>query len=116
MLLILGSVLAAISDSVLGIIIGRALQGAGAIAGTVMALLADLTSEEQRTKAMAVVGISFGLSFAVALVTGPMIAAFGGLSAVFWARRGVTNSARIDTVPTTRATGAMMRMVRSNVR
>jgi MFS family permease len=85
LLLILGSVLAAISDSVLGIIIGRALQGAGAIAGTVMALLADLTSEEQRTKAMAVVGISFGLSFAVALVTGPMIAAFGGLSAVFWA-------------------------------
>ena len=64
--------------------LGRALQGAGAIAATVMALVADLTSTEQRTKAMAVVGMSIGLSFAVALVLGPVIAAAGGLAAVFW--------------------------------
>ncbi|MCB1844254.1 MAG: MFS transporter [Halioglobus sp.] len=80
----LGSVIAALADSVWGIILGRTLQGAGAIASTVMALVADLTSPEQRTKAMALVGISIGLSFAVALVLGPALASFGGLSAVFW--------------------------------
>lgn len=80
----LGSVVAAQADSLWGIVLGRALQGAGAIAATVMALVADLTSEEQRTKAMAVVGISIGLSFAVALVLGPVVASFGGLAAVFW--------------------------------
>lgn len=79
-----GSVLAAVADSLWGIVLGRALQGAGAIAATVMALVADLTSTEQRTKAMAVVGMSIGLSFAVALVLGPVIAAAGGLPAVFW--------------------------------
>jgi MFS family permease len=79
-----GSVLAALAESLWGIVLGRALQGAGAIAATVMALVADLTSNEQRTKAMAVVGMSIGLSFAVALVLGPVIAAAGGLSAVFW--------------------------------
>jgi MFS family permease len=80
----LGSALAATADSVGGIILGRTLQGAGAIASTVMALVADLTSEEQRTKSMALVGISIGLSFAVALVLGPAVAALSGLSGVFW--------------------------------
>lgn len=80
----LGSVIAAMSDSIGGIILGRTLQGAGAIASTVMALVADLTREEQRTKAMAAVGMSIGLSFAVALVLGPVVASFGGLPLVFW--------------------------------
>ena len=80
----LGSVIAAVSDSITGIIVGRTLQGAGAIASTVMALVADLTREEQRTKAMALVGISIGLSFAVALVLGPAVASLGGLQGVFW--------------------------------
>lgn len=80
----LGSIIAGGADSIYGIVIGRALQGAGAIASTVMALVADLTSVEQRTKAMALVGVSIGLSFAVALVLGPVVAGFGGLSAVFW--------------------------------
>ena len=80
----LGSVVAAYADTVGGVIIGRCLQGAGAIASTVMALVADLTREEQRTKAMAMVGMSIGLSFAIALVLGPVVAAAGGLSAVFW--------------------------------
>ncbi len=80
----LGSVLAATADSLWGIIFGRAIQGSGAIAATVMALVADLTSTEQRTKAMALVGMSIGLSFAVALVLGPVLAAAGGLSMVFW--------------------------------
>ncbi|MCB2071800.1 MAG: MFS transporter, partial [Ottowia sp.] len=82
LLFALGSVVAAQADSLWGIVLGRALQGAGAIAATVMALVADLTSEEQRTKAMAVVGMSIGMSFAVALVLGPAVAAWGGLAAV----------------------------------
>ena len=84
LLFALGSVIAAMADGISGIILGRTLQGAGAIASTVMAMVADLTREEQRTKAMAVVGMSIGLSFTVALVLGPVVASFGGLSAVFW--------------------------------
>lgn len=79
----LGSLLAAWSDSIHGIILGRLLQGAGAIASSIMALVADLTSEEQRTKAMAVVGASIGLAFAIALVAGPLLATLGGLDLVF---------------------------------
>lgn len=79
-----GSVVAAMADSVQWIAIGRGLQGAGAISSSVMALAADLTAESQRTKAMAVIGISIGLSFALALIFGPLLAAWGGLSAVFW--------------------------------
>ncbi|MEJ2532480.1 MAG: MFS transporter [Halioglobus sp.] len=84
LMLVAGSVVAGMADTVYGIIIGRAMQGAGAIAGTVMALVADLTGEEQRTKAMALVGISIGLAFAVAIVLGPLVAAASGLSGVFW--------------------------------
>lgn len=84
-----GSVIAATADSVWGIVLGRTLQGAGAIASTVMALVADLTSEEQRTKAMALVGISIGASFAVAMVLGPAVAAVSGLSGVFWLTAGL---------------------------
>ncbi len=79
----LGSVVAGLADTTIGIIAGRALQGAGAIAGTVMALAADLTRDEQRTKAMAIIGVSIGMSFAVALVLGPVVAGQWGLSAVF---------------------------------
>lgn len=78
-----GSIVAAMAEHTLGIVIGRALQGAGAIASTVMALLADTTRDSQRTKAMAVVGMSIGLSFCIALVVGPLIAAVAGLSGVF---------------------------------
>lgn len=84
LLFALGSVIAATATSIHAIILGRTLQGAGAISSTLMALVADLTREEQRTKAMAVVGISIGLSFALALVLGPVVATFGGLPAVFW--------------------------------
>lgn len=56
-----GSVIAALSDSIWGIILGRALQGSGAIAAAVMALLSDLTREQNRTKAMAFIGVSFGM-------------------------------------------------------
>ncbi|MEN3159355.1 MULTISPECIES: MFS transporter [Alkalimonas] len=80
----LGSVVAALADSVYMVTFGRVLQGAGAIAGAVLALAADLTREEQRPKVMAIIGMSIGLSFAAAMVLGPMIAARAGLSGVFW--------------------------------
>ncbi len=80
----LGSLVAAQADSVFELILGRALQGAGAIASAIMALVADLTAEENRTKAMAVIGMSIGVSFSIALVLGPLVAKFGGLAAIFW--------------------------------
>lgn len=79
-----GSVLAALSDSLYGIIVGRALQGAGAIASTLMALVADLTQEQNRSKAMAMIGGSIGLSFMLAMVIGPLVAAAFGLPGIFW--------------------------------
>ena len=89
LLFALGSLIAAVADSLTGIVIGRFMQGAGAIAGTVMALAADLTSEEQRTKAMAIIGACIGASFAIALVIGPLLAAAGGLSLVFSVTAGL---------------------------
>ncbi|VTP60752.1 Inner membrane transport protein yajR [Serratia rubidaea] len=80
----LGSAIAALSDSIWGIILGRALQGSGAIAAAVMALLSDLTREQNRTKAMAFIGISFGITFAIAMVLGPVITHALGLHALFW--------------------------------
>ncbi|MDF1763478.1 MAG: MFS transporter, partial [Oleibacter sp.] len=79
----LGSIIAANSDTIYGVIIGRALQGCGAIASAIMALVTDLTDEEHRMKAMASIGASIGLSFSVALVLGPFLAQLGGLSAIF---------------------------------
>lgn len=81
---LLGSVVAAQADTIHGLIIGRALQGAGAVASTLMALLADLTTEQNRTKAMAAVGGSIGLSFMVAMAAGPALAAAWGMDAIFW--------------------------------
>ncbi|ROR34853.1 MFS transporter [Inmirania thermothiophila] len=79
-----GSVVAATADGIWGVILGRALQGAGAVAAALMALLADLTRDEQRTKAMAGVGMSIGLSFALAMVAGPPLAAWIGVPGIFW--------------------------------
>ena len=79
-----GSVLAASADSIWWLIAGRFLQGAGAIASTLTALMADLTREQHRSKAMAGIGASIGMSFAVALVLGPMISARLGLAGLFW--------------------------------
>jgi MFS family permease len=79
-----GSMIAALSSSIWGIICGRALQGAGAISGPVMALAADLTREEQRTKAMAMIGMSIGVSFAVAIVTAPTLNHWIGVPGMFW--------------------------------
>lgn len=79
-----GSVVAALSESIYGIIAGRAIQGSGAVAAVVMALAADLTREEHRTKAMALIGISIGISFALSMVAGPVISGWVGVKGLFW--------------------------------
>ncbi len=84
LLFIAGSVVAALADSIWWVIAGRALQGCGAIAAAVMALLADSTGEHHRSKAMAVLGIGVGGSFLLALMTGPLLVGPLGLSGLFW--------------------------------
>ncbi|MBC8651592.1 MFS transporter [Pseudomonas sp. MTM4] len=84
-----GAVLAATADSIWGVIAGRVLQGAGAISAAVMALLSDLTREQHRTKAMAMIGMSIGISFAVAMVVGPLLTRAFGLSGLFWTTAGM---------------------------
>jgi len=83
LLLMLGSWLAAIADSVHGLALGRALQGGGAISAAVSALLADQTRPEVRTKGMALIGASIGLMFAMSLVMGPFLSHWGGLPLIF---------------------------------
>ncbi|TSE19489.1 Inner membrane transport protein YajR [Tepidimonas alkaliphilus] len=79
----LGSVLAAWAPTLAWLTVARAVQGAGAISAAVTALLADLTRDTVRTKAMALVGASIGLSFALSLVAAPPLAAWIGLSGLF---------------------------------
>ena len=78
-----GSLLAALADTLTGLLVGRALQGAGAVSAAVTALLADQTRDVVRTKAMALVGGSIGLMFAVALVAAPLLVAQVGLPGLF---------------------------------
>ncbi|HAW23526.1 MAG TPA: MFS transporter, partial [Pseudomonas sp.] len=83
-----GAAFAATADTIWGVIAGRVLQGAGAISAAVMALLSDLTREQHRTKAMAMIGMSIGVSFAVAMVVGPLLTSAFGLSGLFWVTAG----------------------------
>ncbi len=80
----LGCIIAALSDTLYGIILGRALQGAGAVSAAVTALAADLTRDAQRTKIMAMIGVSISLVFAVSMVGAPVLYAAIGLSGLFW--------------------------------
>jgi MFS family permease len=79
-----GSFVAASAGSLGWLIFGRSLQGAGAVSAAVTALLADQTRDEVRTKAMALVGASIGLMFALSLVAAPLLAAQIGLGGLFW--------------------------------
>lgn len=84
LLFALGSFIAAMADNMLWVIIGRAVQGAGAISAAVTALIADSTREAQRTKAMAMVGASIGLSFAASLALSPILYQAIGMDGIFF--------------------------------
>ncbi|MBX2824059.1 MAG: MFS transporter [Gammaproteobacteria bacterium] len=84
LLFVVGSIVAALADSIVGLVIGRALQGAGAISAALIALAADLTRDEQRTKIMATLGGSIGLAFVLALILGPLLVSWWSLSVLFW--------------------------------
>ena len=79
----LGSFMAASATGIWGIILGRAIQGAGAVSAAVTALLADLTREEHRTKAMAMIGTTIGVTFAVSLVIAPPLYHWIGIPGIF---------------------------------
>jgi MFS family permease len=79
-----GSVIAAMSHSIYGMLIGRAMQGGGAVGSTIIAMIADLTRENQRTKAMAINGMTIGVSFSLAMILGPIVASVIQVSGIFW--------------------------------
>ncbi len=79
-----GSVVAALADSIYGVILGRALQGGGAVSAAVMALAADLTREEHRIKVMATIGVTIGVSFAASMILGPVLNGWIGVPGIFW--------------------------------
>ncbi len=83
LIFVVGSLVAALASSIEGVILGRALQGAGAIAAVVLALTSDLTRENQRTKAMAMIGMTIGLAFMLALVSAPWLAFFLSVPGLF---------------------------------
>ncbi len=85
-----GSCLAALADNIWLMIVGRALQGAGAVGSTLMAMIADLTRPEQRTKAMAIAGITIGFSFMLAMMAGPLLAAGITVPGLFWTAVGLS--------------------------
>ena len=115
----IGSLVAALSASIWGVVLGRALQGAGAIGSVLLASVADATRPETRTRAMAIVGVSIGFSFMVAVVLGPAIAVFAGLSGIFWltavlALVGIAISAAV--IPTRETHEAGVGIVRTSMR
>jgi len=79
----LGSFVAASADNIYWVIAGRAIQGAGAINAAVMALTADLTREEHRTKAMAMIGMTIGITFSISLVLSPLLNGVLGVPGIF---------------------------------
>lgn len=92
-LFLIGSVVCALADDIFWVTIGRAIQGSGAISAAVTAWLADATRPEVRTRAMALIGASIGLSFALSLVLAPVMVGWGGLSGLFWLITGLGSAA-----------------------
>ncbi|MEW9897732.1 MFS transporter [Chitinivorax sp. PXF-14] len=82
-LMAIGSLICASADNIYVMIAGRAVQGAGAISAAITALLADLTREEHRTQAMAMIGMSIGLTFAASLAAGPAMYHYLGMPGIF---------------------------------
>lgn len=81
---IIGSIIAAMSDNIYMLLVGRFLQGAGAIGSVVSAMIADLVKEEQRAHAMAIMGGTIAMSFAAAMIVAPIIGGNWGIDKLFW--------------------------------
>ncbi len=86
----IGSVVAANSTDIINVVVGRSLQGSGAISAVLMAFLADFVSEEQRPKANAFVGMQIGLAFMLSILIGPLITVNLGISGLFWVIAGLS--------------------------
>ena len=104
----IGSLIAALGPGIEAIIAGRALQGAGAISAVLSALLADLTRPEQRTKAMAIVGVTIGTSFSLSMFLGPVLDRAMGVQGIFLLTAALTTVAlfvvwRLPTPPSSDA-------------
>ncbi len=84
-----GSAVAALATSIEGVLLGRILQGTGAVGSAILALVADLTREEVRTRAMAMIGMTIGFSFVIAIVLGPLLAGAIGVPGIFWLTAGL---------------------------
>ena len=118
-LFVVGSVVAAIADDIWMIIVGRVVQGAGAISAAVTALAADLTRDQHRTKIMAMIGSSIGLVFALSMVIAPLLYAVIGMSGIFWLTAvlavgaiGVLLKVVPEAPPVPRATGRIVDVLR----
>ncbi|PIF04241.1 MAG: MFS transporter [Arcobacter sp.] len=84
LLFAIGSIICAISTDILTLLLGRFLQGAGAIGAVVTAMISDIVKEEERPKAMALMGGSIAASFAVAMLVGPLVGAYAGINTLFY--------------------------------
>ncbi len=84
LIFIAGSIISALSDSIYMLLFGRFLQGAGAIGSVVSAMIADLVKEEERAHAMAIMGGTIALSFAVAMIVAPIVGGNWGIDKLFW--------------------------------
>ncbi len=84
LLFAVGSVIAALADNIYMLLLGRFLQGAGAIGSVVTAMIADHVREDERAHAMAVMGMTIAMSFAAAMIIGPLVAGAYSVSALFW--------------------------------
>ncbi len=84
LIFIAGSVIAAMSDNIYMLLVGRFLQGAGAIGSVVSAMIADLVKEEQRAHAMAIMGGTIAMSFAAAMIIAPLVGGYWGIDKLFW--------------------------------
>lgn len=116
LLFAIGSAVAALAHSIEGVIVGRALQGAGAIPAAVMALVADLTRDEHRTKAMAVIGSTIGTAFILSIVVSPVLAGAVGVPGIFWLTAALAIGAGVVlwfAVPTPVASGPATNAARS---
>ncbi len=93
LIFITGSVVCAVSDNIYTLLLGRFLQGAGAIGSVITAMIADLSKEEERAHAMAIMGMVIAMTFAVAMIAGPLMAGYLGVPSLFWLTGGLAATA-----------------------